>query len=298
MKKYVAFDIGGTKIKHGVLAENGDILTKGEVQTRNESLDIFLGDLEGIINCYKKEHKIDGIAISMPGVINAKTGTPEICRFLRCAEGISVKDKLKERTGLDVTVENDAKCVVLAEKFNGAAVDTDNFAIITLGTGVGGGLFINGRLVGGNTFKAGEVSYMITNGMTESNKGFEITNENASTRALINMYKLYKGMDLSEEVEGHIVFEEAKNDSKVQDIINQWYRNIAYVVYNISAMVNPEKILVGGGITSRPQLLEELKEQLNSIPWWNDIEVELSICKHKNDAGMIGAVYNYMTTNN
>ncbi|MPQ42658.1 ROK family protein [Clostridium tarantellae] len=294
MQKYIAFDIGGTKIKYGVLNEIGQIITKGETNTRNSSLDIFLGDLQEIIRNYKTEYEICGIAMSMPGVINPKTGIIDICRFLRCAEGINIKEELKNRTGLNVAIENDAKCVVLAEKFNGAAVENNNFACITLGTGVGGGLFINGELVAGNTFKAGEVSYMIVNGINEGNKGFEITNENASTRGLINMYKKYKNIDKETEIEGNIIFEEGKKDFKVKAIINNWYRNIAYVVYNICAMINPEKILIGGGITSRSQLLDELKVELNEIPWWSDIEVELGICKHKNNAGMIGAVYNYI----
>ncbi|MGL5244331.1 MAG: ROK family protein [Sarcina sp.] len=297
MKKYVAFDIGGTKIKHGILNEVGDIIAKGEVNTRNSSLDIFLDDLEKIINKYKLEYEISGVAMSMPGVINPKTGTIEICRFLRCAEGMSITEELKKRIGLNISIENDAKCVVLAEKFNGAAVNNNDFACITLGTGVGGGLFINGKLVSGNTFKAGEVSYMIVNGINKDNKNFEITNENASTRGLINMYKLYKGINVEEEVEGHTVFEEAEKDSMVKNIIDKWYRNIAYVIYNICAMINPEKVLIGGGITSRPQLLDELKIELKEIPWWSDIAVELDICKHKNDAGMIGAVYNYMINN-
>lgn len=297
MKKYIAFDIGGTKVKYGILDEMGIIMDKGEIPTRVETLDMFLGDLEDIVKNYKENHQVEGIAISMPGFINSITGIPEVCVALRCTEGVSIKNELQNRVGLNVTIENDANCVALAEKFNGNATECNDFACVTLGTGVGGGIFVNGKMLNGSKFKGGEFSYLLVNGITPENKGFEISNENASTKGLINMYKLYKGLDESTKVEGHIVFEEAKNDSMIQDIINNWYKNIAYLIYDISAIINPEKILIGGGISSRPEILDEIRKELAKIEWWKDIEVKLEICKHKNDAGMIGAVYNYKVSN-
>lgn len=293
MRKYLSFDIGGTKVKWGILDDEGIILEKGSFDTKVSSEEEFL---EGIIEvAIKKREGIDGIAISMPGFIDSENGIPTACYAINCMEGKSITKILEEKTGLKTSVENDGKCVALAEKFNGNAKECSNFICLSIGTGIGGGIFLNNQLVRGHSFQAGEFGFMICNGTTGKYEGREILSNNASTRALVLRYMKYKGINEESLVEGQVVFEEAEKDPKVKEIIKEWYKNIAVGIFNLSATLNPEKILIGGGVSARENFVNELEEALGEISHWNDVKCSISPCKHKNDAGMIGAVYHFKT---
>ncbi|SHJ72435.1 beta-glucoside kinase [Clostridium cavendishii DSM 21758] len=293
MKTYVAFDVGGTKVKFGIVDEVGNILEKGQYNTRAENLERFIKDLEDIINSYKRTYKIEGIAISMPGVIDYRTGTPLVCYSIRVIEGVGIKDLLEKATGIRVEVENDGRCAAFAEKFNGNAVDCEDFICLTVGTGIGGGIFLNGKLIRGHNFKAGEVGYMINNGIREENKGSEIWSNNASIRTLVLKYKEYRGLDKELNIEGTEVFSVAKFDKNIQAMVDKWYKNLSYGIFNLSASLNPQKVLIGGGISNREDFLDKLKLHLENIEWWNEVYTTVDLCKHKNDAGLIGAVYHF-----
>ncbi|MGG7178855.1 ROK family protein [Clostridium paraputrificum] len=294
MKKYLSFDIGGTKIKWGILNELGEILEKNSFDTMVNSEEEFLSGIVEVSLKYKNE--VEGIAISMPGFIDSKKGIPTVCYAINCIEGKSITSILEEKTGLKASVENDGKCVALAEKFNGNATECSDFICMSIGTGIGGGIFLNNKLVRGNAFQAGEFGFMVCNGLGADYKNKEILSNNASTRSLVVRYMEYKGIESEELVEGTVVFEEAKKDTKVKEIIKWWYSNIALGIYNLSATLNPEKILIGGGVSVRSEFIEELEEALNLIPWWKDVSAKIEPCKHKNDAGMIGAVYHFINS--
>lgn len=296
MKKFLAFDIGGTKVKYGILNEGGDILEKGNFNTDVSSCENFMKGIFDTINKYKNEINIDGIALSMPGYIDSDKGIPTVCYAINCMEGKSITKIIEEKTGIKAAVENDGKCVALAEKFNGNAVECKDFVCVTIGTGIGGGIFLNNKLIRGNKFQAGEIGFMVCNGYNEEYKGRETWSTNSSTIALINKYKEYKGIAPEVVIEGQVIFEEGKKDKNVDEIIKWWYKNIALGIFNLCAILNPEKVLIGGGVSARPEFLEELKKVLVTIPCWNDVSAEVELCKHKNDAGLIGAVYNLKLT--
>lgn len=290
MRKIISIDVGGTFIKYGLVDELGNILDNGKTVTDRSGAENFVNELVEIIEVYKKEEEVLGVSISMPGFINNKDGIPLVCSVLRFIENYRLKDRIEKITGLAVKVENDANCVALAEKFNGNAVECDDFMCITIGTGIGGGIYVNGKLVRGKLFKGGEICYMIT----KDEEGYQKLNENSSMTALINMYKKYKNIDSSEIILGDKIFEEAETDENIKSIIKEWYGNIARMIYNISSFLNPEKILIGGGVSARDDLIDELNKSLNEIKWWHYVECKIEKCKHENHAGLIGATYNFM----
>ena len=283
MKKYLAFDIGGTKIKWGILNEEGVILEKSSFNTRTESEELFLENIIKI--ALERKNEVEGVAISMPGFIDSINGIPKVCYAIRCIEGKCITKIIEEKTGLKTSVENDGKCVALAEKFNGNATECSDFVCVTIGTGIGGGIYINNKLLRGSTFQGGEFGFMRCN-----EKG--MYSNTASTLALIKEYMKYKNLDKA--VDGQVVFEEGEKDPKVKEIINEWYGLIAIGIYNLSATLNPEKILIGGGVSEREEFIEEVVNALEKIEAWNDFKCVIERCKHKNDAGMIGAVYNLL----
>lgn len=281
MNKYLAFDIGGTKIKWGIVNDEGKVLEKGSFNTNVESEEKFLEEIIKV--ALEKKGEVSGVALSMPGFIDSNNGIPKVCYAIRCMEGKNITKIIEEATGLKAAVENDGKCVALAEKFNGAAKECSDFICITIGTGIGGGIFVNNALLKGSTFQGGEFGFMRC-----SDKG--IYSNTSSTLSLIKEYMKHKNIE--EQIEGHVVFDEGQRDSKVKEIINNWYNNIAVGIFNLSATFNPEKILIGGGVSVREEFIDELKEALSKIDCWEDVKSKIEPCYHKNEAGIIGAVYN------
>lgn len=83
----------------------------------------------------------------------------------------------------------------------------------------------------------------------------------------------------------------ATKSKSVKKLIDEWARNISYGIFNLAATLNPQRILIIGGVSSQQDLLSTIKKQLDDLPWWNDIKIPVELCKHRNDAGMIGAMY-------
>ncbi|WP_245711624.1 ROK family protein [Gracilibacillus ureilyticus] len=287
-KLYLCFDIGGTTVKYGVLSEDRDFLEKGKYQTRKVSKEIFFNDLVKKIVEIQSAYRLEKIGISFPGFINPNSGYAEFAGAIDVLHGSNLLKMLNMEIQLPVIIENDANCATLAEKLSGNATDCSNFVCMTIGTGIGGGLFINNQLVNGHTYKAGEFGLMIINGM---DKGYKNMHEIASTSGLIHQYKLLKNIPENHFIEGEQIFDDSIKDKDVKHLLDQWFCNISYGIFNLAATVNPEKILLGGAISIRDDLYTLLEEKLNMIPSWKDIEVPVEPCKHHNDAGMLGILY-------
>lgn len=291
---YIAFDVGGTYVKHGVITEGGKILVKDKYPTDCEDSDNFLESIKGVIEEYSKEYNIEGIAMAMPGIIDVNTGHMKEAGAVFSLYGKNMKELLKKVTDLPVEIENDANCVALAEKFNGNAVECTDFICMTIGTGIGGGIVLNDRIHHGRGFIGGEFGHMRINSINPQ----ENLHENCSTSALIHMYKKYADIDASEVVSGKEVFEAANKDEGVAAILNKWYENISLAIFNLSVTLCPEKILIGGGVSERKEFLDRIEDYLKEYEKWNNIDVKLGICKHKNDAGMLGALYHLLSRKN
>lgn len=291
MKNYISFDVGGTKVKHAVLNEIGEIKEKNSYSTNKDELEKFIGDMLKIIGKYREKYNISGIGISLPGFVDPSTGYTEKAGAIDALHGKNLKEILEVKTKLKVEVENDANCVALAEKYSGNAVGSKDFVCVTVGTGIGGAIVVNDKLLYGHNFRGGEIGFMM---IREDSDGLGSISQNSSTRSLINEYKKYKALDEEALVEGTTVFEEGKKDEAVKNIIEGWYERLSTAIFNLAAILNPEKILVGGGISIREEFIETIKEHLNKNEYWKDIGVEVCSCKYRNDAGLIGAVYKFI----
>jgi beta-glucoside kinase len=285
VRKFIAFDIGGTKVKHGLLLENGRILSKGSYDTPSSNLELFLEKMIDTIQTYLDNYDAIGVAISMPGFIDPHTGYSEQAGAVTALNGQNLKRLLESRIYLPVEIENDGNCAAIAEKMSGNAKDCADFICMTVGTGIGGGIFIGGKLLQGYNFKGGEFGFMITQSTGD------VMHNNASTTALIRSYKNLKGINEDEKVEGETIFRKAENDYSVRRIVDDWIKNLCYGIFNLAATLNPQKILIGGGILTQQGLIDKINHQLDQLYWWKDIKVPVECCKHENDAGIIGAMY-------
>lgn len=292
MKKYIAIDIGGTKVKHGVILEDSSIFEKSSYKTNCNNYDIFIIDLINIINYYRNKYEISGIGISIPGFVNTSTGFTQRAGAITILDGKNLKTIIENTTNISVSIENDANCVALAEKLNGNAKDCKDFICYTIGTGIGGGIFVNNRIVHGKNFMAGEFGFMKINDNIK-----DTLHNNSSASSLISNYKKLKNIPQNENIEGDIIFEEAQYNILVKELLEKWYKNIASSIFNLGVTLNPEKILIGGGVSQRDDLIINIQKELNKFEFWSEFEIIIEPCMHRNDAGMIGSLYNFIKKN-
>ncbi|MGE7858547.1 MULTISPECIES: ROK family protein [Bacillus] len=288
MKEYIAFDIGGTQIKYGIVSGTGTVLKHKTVPT-----EIHLGGeqiIQKLILLSKKlmnEHPIAGIGISTAGIVNiykgiVTGGTEHIPNYAT----IPIIDRLKEILKVPVSIDNDVNCAAFGEKWNGVGRDKRNFIMLTLGTGIGGAIFIDGELYRGHSFSAGEWGNMLIEG-----KAFE---EVASISGLIRLVRKYKG---ESDWDGKTIFElYDKGDREVTQAVEVFFKHLAIGISNLAYIFNPEMIVIGGGITGRGnQFLKEVKEEVRKYlnqETYNNCEIELA--QNGNCAGMIGAIYHFL----
>ncbi|MDM0495761.1 ROK family protein [Clostridium perfringens] len=293
MKKYVVIDIGGTSIKHALMTENGDILEKGSMKTEGDNIDFFIESIGKVVDSYKEKNEVFGLACSSPGAVDVKTGFIGGGSAIPCIHGPNIKELLEKRCGLKVSIENDANCAGLAEGWLGAAKGVENYACIVIGTGIGGCIVINGKILRGKHLHGGEFGYMFTRdseGLTD-----RIWSEVSSTNALVTRVSKLKGIEKS-ELDGKKVFEMAESgDEEVKKEIESWYMDLARGIYNIQYIVDPEKIVIGGAISARDGFDKKINEKLALLK--SDIatlDISVEKCKFQNDSNLIGALYNYL----
>ncbi|EMN7732046.1 ROK family protein [Bacillus cereus] len=288
MKEYIAFDIGGTQIKYGIVSEIGRVLKCKTVAT-----EIHLGGeqiIQKLIYVSKKimnEHTIAGIGISTTGIVDINKGiVTGGADHIPGYSTIPIIDRLQEILKVPVSIDNDVNCAAFGEKWNGSGREKENFIMLTLGTGIGGAIFIDGELYRGHSFSAGEWGNMLIEGKT-----FE---EVASISGLIRLVRKYKGKG---EWNGRTIFElYDKGDREVAQAVGIFFKHLAIGISNLAYIFNPETIIIGGGITDRGnEFLKEVKEEISKYlnqEIYNNCEIELA--QNGNCAGMIGAIYHFL----
>ena len=288
MKEYIAFDIGGTQIKYGIVSEIGRVLKRKTV-----AIEIHLGGeqiIQKLIYVSKKimnEHTIAGIGISTTGIVDINKGiVTGGADHIPGYSTIPIIDRLQEILKVPVSIDNDVNCAAFGEKWNGSVREKENFIMLTIGTGVGGAIFIDGELYRGHSFSAGEWGNMLIEGKT-----FE---EVASISGLIRLVRKYKGKG---EWNGRTIFElYDKGDREVAQAVGIFFKHLAIGISNLAYIFNPETIIIGGGITDRGnEFLKEVKEEISKYlnqEIYNNCEIELA--QNGNCAGMIGAIYHFL----
>ena len=284
--KIAAFDIGGTALKMGVVAASGELLDKGKEPISNSDGDQILAAIERWITAHPE---CTGIAISAPGYVNPHTGFIEMGGAIRRFDNFAIKAWLEERAGLPVAIENDANCVLLAERWQGKARDMTNCLVMTIGTGIGGAIFCNNQLVHGARFRAGEFGYMQTMRPGSRDVRRYSMNENCTLRVLRHRYAQHIGKAL-EEVTGEEIFDRFDaGDAICQRLVSEFLNDIGTGLYNLVNLFDPQTVFIGGGIVERPGFLALMREHLA----WFGIADYIDTVSHGNDAGLIGAVYHF-----
>ena len=302
MKNYIVFDIGGSSVKHAIMTEEGDFITKGSYKSERHDFEIFKDSMIAEIEKAKKEYNIVGIAISAPGGVDSDTGIIGGASALPCIHGPNFKKIFGEDLGINLELENDANCAALGEVWKGTAKDNKDVLFVVCGTGIGGAVIKNKQIHKGNNLYGGEFGYSILDYKKDgADSKFKIWSDLGSTGGLIKAVAEIKGISES-EIDGKKIFELAENgDDDCIKAIDDFYFYNALGLFNLQYTYDPEKIVIGGAISSREDFIEKINEKLDIII--NNIKIAkirplIEKCQFENDANLLGALFNYLQRNN
>lgn len=294
---YLVLDIGGSSIKYALMTEEMEFIEKGKKATPLDNIDNLIKVIGEIYDEYKE--KINGLAISMPGILDSEKGYAYTGGSLSYIENMEFVKILKERCPIKISIENDGKCAALAEVWNGSLKEYDDGVVIVLGTGVGGGIVRNKKVYKGKNFFAGEFSFIATNVENTQNVQNMWGFKNGS-KALISAAAKAKNVK-EEELDGFKVFEYANNnDEDILKVLDDFTYALAVQITNLQCILDPEVIAIGGGISSQDILVEYIQKNVDkynkNLPF-NIPKPNVVRCEFRNDANLIGALYNFITFN-
>lgn len=289
MEEYISIDIGGTAIKYGVIREDGEIVYRNERKTESyKGGPSILAKTVEIVETLIQTHQISGICISTAGMVDTKKGeifysAPLIPGYA----GTRFKETMEKRFGIPCEVENDVNCAGLAEYMSGASRGSSVALMLTIGTGIGGCIIVDGKVFHGFSNSACEVGYMHMDGSDFQTLG----------AASILTKKVAEWKQKSqEEWNGYHIFEEAKKgDELCNRAIDEMTDVLGKGIANICYVINPEVVVLGGGIMAQEAFLRSKIEKSLEKYLVPSIakNTRIEFAKHKNDAGMLGAFYHF-----
>jgi glucokinase len=285
MDIYAGVDIGGTSIKYGLIDENGRVIFRASAPTpaAGGGEAVALAAEAATESLLEREASVRGVGISTAGTVDEETGSVTYANDnLPGYGGIRWGDRITRRFGLPWSAENDVNAAALAESWVGAAKGLSDFFCVTIGTGVGGAIFIGGRLWRGANKRAAQIGCMTTAGGTQRYE------KKASARALAG---LARGHDMCGGAKE--IFDGARaGDERALGLLRVWFDEAAKGIANVIFTLDPGVIVIGGGVSGAGDILTDgLTASLRAaVPqeFLSGTELRRAACG--NDAGIIGAV--------
>ncbi len=261
----LGIDIGGTKTAFGIITEDKRVEKFNIIPTK-EHYEEELEELGEIISEMKKEVKIDGIGIGLPGPLDPMKGIVFSITNLEGWRNIPLKKLVEEKTGIPVFIDNDANAAAVGELYFGKGRGLKNFVVVTLGTGIGGGLIIDGKLYRGAGLIAGEVGHIkveLEGGRLCGCGKKGCVEAYASGKAILEIFreivamKAYTDVDL-QNLSTKTIFEAAKQgDILARKVIYQAAKYLGMAMSSLVNILNPEAIIFSGGLSKEKELLVE-----------------------------------------
>ena len=309
MKLAVGVDLGGTNIKAGVVNEDGRVLVEGSVPTlAMEGPEAVMSRIAGIVGSLrgKAPGSLLGVGVGSPGPLDPADGRIYTMPNLPGWENFPFTRKLEEKVRMPVVLENDANCAALAEYWRGAGKDSHTMILLTLGTGIGGGIVQDGKLVNGNHVTAGEVGHLVINfdgpkcscgnhGCLEAYCGaggivrrcWELLDKPGTVSVLRDAMgedrgKLDPAMISKAAIEG---------DGVALSVLRETGRLLGVGIASLTNLLAPDVVILGGGVAAAGEVLfqaarEEVKRR--AMPPGNNL-VRIVPAAMGNSAGIVGA---------
>lgn len=303
---YIGIDIGGMSIKAGVVNQQGEVIAKHAVPTPKNDNEAFLEALyksvtKAMAGAKITSSDIEVIGIGNPGIVDREKGILLEANNIGF-ENVPAREYLREHIAdVPVLVENDANCAALGEFYK--AQNSKNFVFVTLGTGIGGGVIINGKLFTGANGAAGELGHIVThvNGRQCSCGRKGCWETYASVTGLIKTTKEHraeiKGISPDEEITGRTVFDLArKGDTAAERIRDMWIEEISIGIVDMINIFQPDELVIGGAISKEGSvLLDPITDYVEKNAFSSDKigRSKVVISRVGGDAGIVGAALLY-----
>ena len=298
---FLGIDLGATNIAAALVDESGSIIrhasvpalarrSAGEIIDDMAGLSLRLVGDEGL-----SERDIAAVGVGIPGLVDPETGVVQLCPNLNWRQ-LPLKDLLQERLFLPIHITNDANCAALAELHAGAFRGRQSAVLITLGSGIGGGVILGGRLHTGAHGAAGEIGHVVVELDGElcacGNRGcFE---RYASAEALVRLYSASRPTDAStgEQQTAKEIIDAAKTgEAAAVAVFEAYVHNLAKGIVSINNLLDPEIIALGGGLSHAGDfLLQAVQKEVARHQFLKGYPIaEIVLAALGNEAGLIGA---------
>lgn len=293
---FLGIDIGGTYIKYARVAASGQVNHVKKVVTP-QNLSDFKSTILDIVKTSQDE--IQGIGISCPGKIDSIRGIVYHGGALPFLHELALSSLVKDAVNLPCKIINDGKAAALAELWLGNLKGVSNGLAMTLGTGVGGGIICDGKILQGQHFQAGELSFVLRSpGLAEPDK---MLGHSGSAVRFIHEASILLGLDFDD---GPAVFSEIDKgeNAALSALFATYCLEIAHLLINLQATLDMQRVVIGGGISAQASLISGIKKAYIAIRQNFDIwdlswkPLEIMTCHFQNDANLIGAVYQLLPT--
>lgn len=254
------FDIGATNTKFALMSTEGVILAREKFSTNYQSMDAFFQPLVDIVNRYRDLG--DEIAVSTNGRM-CPDGNTYRAYTMRFLQGVNLKEELEQRTGLPVTVLNDGFSAALGEWWKGAGQGCNHLLVIVLGSGMGGGIIIDGKLCQGSRLNAAMVFGMLSTYGTEQ---CDIAGMTTTFALLLYQLSAIKQIPM-EEMTGQRFFDFVEEGDPVAlKMLDGYCESIAGIIYNSALLLDPDRIVITGGLSAQEILMKGINHKLREIP--------------------------------
>ena len=291
---YFGVDVGGTAVKWAVISEDYQVLKSGVFTTPYEGAE-FLADR--IASVYQEtEEACRGIGISIPGTLmDDPDGIVEGGGVLRYLNGIPFGKVVREKCGVPCFVENDGKSCALGEYTAGALKGCRTGVVLVLGTGIGGGIVIDGRVYKGAHSFAGEFSFMMESAGKRLGPETMIGKYCGWSSGLRAELIRRKGLSEDTQMDGYQIFDLVNSkDPDAVGALETYCSHIALQIHNLQTILDPDIFAIGGGISNQPVLLETLQKAVDFIyegTIFGQVPIPKIVrCQYGNTANILGAV--------
>ena len=294
MKYGFGIDLGGTTVKIAYFDENGTMLEKWEIPTVTaDGGKQILPDIAASIRSFLDAHQINesailGLGIGVPGPVDAK-GVVNKC--INLGWGVfNIADELSRLTGFPVKAGNDANVAALGEYWKGGGQGCENMVFVTLGTGVGGGIVIGGRLLHGSHGSGAEIGHMVLNPKETATCGcgkHGCVEQYGSATGIVRLAGLH-GMH---NVTCKDIFDAGKAGDKVAlEVLDEYYEYLGEFLGTLCSVIDPEIVVLGGGVSKAGDvLLTGVEPYFHKYVFHAASQVKFSLASLGNDAGAYGA---------
>lgn len=281
--KVLAIDIGGTRMKSAVIYESGEIAEKN-MQATPKTYVQLLNTIQLLVEAHPEAV---GLGISAPGILDQDTGIITGSSALSYWVGKRPLEDLSKDVHLPIHIENDGNSALLGERWLGAGQGQDDLAMLVIGSAVGGALMVDGQLLQGGHFNAGELGYMLVDNQPDMKHFGSIGGKIGFNSVLESAREIDPSV-----TDGESFFENMKSNQKLLNFYLQRLDFLCAGIVNLQYITDPKLIIIGGGISANPTFNEmlqmrlmQLREARPNYQVWPTVVM----AKHQNDANLMGA---------